>query len=583
MTITRTEIEQAGKRCFDYMVDAVQWDYTPHPTTLLPPVRRFRAHPTSHGETAPLVCAVKKDSSASYTLGPLESDQYGPFYPLRIKGNWTFLFPSRRSECRLTQFDDEEGATGTYKWMRKLYRYDFQKDGGTKATYDICWETRYSYTDGRPSKVIITASKVFLDSDSVVIWVPNRVIDGVPGPHWQASRRSDRAAFVSPGFEAQGHLLRWKSGLLRQGTHSFGNREVWSPMGHGGNVLDAAIATDRAYRMYFEPLPNQVTFWSPLLGHQDTGMIQFSRPEPEPGHYIHHRDVIRGDLALANDPTDSLTVKKYMSRTFTDMSRKIYLSVIWPNSPYNHALEAIDRCLRFGPDGLDGFDGALSWLDRCQFESGVGMARLRGFPIHLPIDGLGMLREHLVSPPEIPGSNWKTFVYSRGHSHVDPIPPIDPTFGAIPTPSVSFHPAYSSNWLAVFCFAATICYQYARSVGHSRAQDCADYAKDSAELLVRLQYTGETFRVEDPAHHETIVELPNVCSYGAFPFGYDYDDEGNPYGVEVVTELQALVQGAMRVFTPYEQQDPFPVVKGFAETVWLALGAFTNMLSTDLI
>ena len=583
MAITRTEIEQAGKRCFDFMVDAVQWDYTPHPNTLLPPLRRFRSHPTSHGETAPLVCAVKRDRSAAYSLGTLQTDQYGSFYPLRIKGDWEFLFASRTSGCEITVFEDQDGDTGTYQWLKKSYRYDFKKDGITKAIYDIEWEARYSYTDGTRSNIIIGASKVYLAPDSLVIWAPNRIIDGIEAPHWRSSRGSDRAAFVSPGFEAQGHLLRWKSGLLRSGAHLFGNQELWNPLGLGGRVLDAAIATDEAYKMYFAPIPEQVTFWSSLIGHQDKGMIQFSNPVPDPGHYIHHHGAIRGDLALDNDPRDSISFKKYVSRIFNDRSQKIYLSIIWPQSPYNHSLEAVDRCLRFGPDGLDGPDGALAWLDRCNFSSGSGIQIARQFPIKTYHEGRGETEEHLEGPSPLFLGDWRDFTYKRGHSHVHPITPVEPVFGPVPTPYLSFHSAYSSNWLAIFCYAATICYQYAKSIGHARTNDLGDYAKQSAELLISLQYIGETIRVENDKHHETVLELPNVCSYGAFPFGYNFDDQGNPFGLGVVTEIQAIIEGVMRIITPFDQQDPFPVVKGFAETVWLVLGAFTNMLATDLV
>ena len=582
MVLTRAQVEDTARRCYHFMVDAIQWDYSPDPNELLPPVRRPRAHPTSHGETAPLVCAVKKDSSAMYSVGELRYDRHGAFHPLNIKGTWDFLFPSRKSECEISEFEDQSGDSGTFKWLKKSYRYEFKKGATTKAIYDVIWEARHSYRDGTPSNVLVSATKVFLDSDAIVIWIPNRIIDDVPAPHWHSSRGADRAAFVSPGFEAQGHLLRWKSGLLRSGVHRFGNEVVWSPVEPVGRALDAAIATDKAYDMYFYPHGNFVSFWSSFIGHQDRGMVEFPDPKPDPGHYIHHHQIINGDLALANDPIDSITFKKYMSRTFTENAKKIYLRSIWPQSPYNHSLEAVDRCLRYGPDGLDGEDGALAWLDRCKLEPGAGMEILRWFPPFAPVIGIhgqGEAREHLELKDHRVRAGLPLLPYKRGHEHYISAPsPIVPTLGI-----AGYHDAYSSNWLAAFCHATTICYQYAKFADHPRARDLADYARESAAILVQLQFTGETFRAEDEQSHGSIIDLPNVCSYGSFPFGYNFGDDGNPYGLRVVSDLQAAVHGVLREFTTYDQQDPFPMVKGFGETVWLVLGAFLNMLATDLV
>ena len=592
MSLTRQAMEQTARRCWNFYRDSVQFDYAVHPTDLAAPVRRLFAHPTNHGDSAPLVCAVKKDSSAEFALGPETRDKYGPYHPLLIKGNWEVLFPSRKSMCNLIQYPAEKGEVNGHQFYRATYRYEFKQGETTKAIYNIEWEARWGYASNPAgSNVQITVRKISCDDDTVVVWVPNRIVDDVVGPHWTASRVADGAAFISPGYVSQGHLFSWKSLLMRNGAHYFGNNPLWSPVEYPYlRDLDGGVAIMNAFIRYFGK--NLGTTWTPLIGMTDKGS-EFEYPGSDDGHYIHHHNAHHGELALANDPPDSLTFKKYFSRSFTPLSKKVYFHTIFPQSPYNYSLEAVDRCLRYGPEGLDGDDGSLAWLDRCGLE-GNGIRILRDFPIAGLQDGQGLKREHLalkadhplpVVPPDSPSAGFlDSLPYKRGHTHIESLPPAVPFMGSIPTPLVEgFHEAYSSNWLAIFCYAATICYQYARNAGHPRTRDLANYAKQSAELLIRLQFTGETSQLEDELDHGNLLAVPTVCSFGAFPFGYNFDSDGIPYGLGVVTELQSLFEGTMRLITPYDQQDPFPVVKGFGETVWLVLGAFLNMLATDLV
>lgn len=603
---TRTDVENAYRRMWKFTKNCFNWSYQPHATTLSAPVKQSYGTAFGTPSMAPLVCLypLSSDSQADLTQS-VTSDAYGSYRPLRIKGPWAALHQTRKSQCRVDHGSSERGTknvgggvTCKYELLKRELHFIYQ--GKEVAWYMEGLEIRWAFSNGAASQVRCSIWPVYKNPRVVVVWPPDRLVDDVSQPCWVSNATNGDPAPFTPCTNMNAMIEPLLAEMIDEMSTYFSESD--------GGMADACR---EGYNQFFRGYPS---FWMPAFGvlpDVDEGM---KFPGADAGHWIHHYNANRSEIMVDQTPT-TISTASYISRTSRFTSKIGYMGSFWPNGVYCMGLEAMDRLLRYGNNGLDGDDGAIAWLERCDFDAGKGVRRAFFVPLGLNgwsawstergvLDNFISAFRNAIPRPNPPfwdvpaGLTSQHWMFKGG---------LDLPFAKVHFDGLIPHMVFTADWLGVFSLAAARAAVQAYSANHSRKAEIAQWAWDAVSLLIDLQ-------IQDPGtyQHEnqggitvmglnndfrqgfgvsslagdapgSIVERCAPHGIGAYQYGYDFNASGW-FSAEVQGEIQTLVAGVVNAFPPeFDYQEPYNAPSPFGEANWFAGRAMSIILSNPSI